>query len=58
MDQNYDKFIIAGGELKGFIMLGTLQYFYDNYNCTKINKYVGTSIGSIISFISNWIYTY
>ena len=51
MDENYDKFIIAGGELKGFIMLGTLQYFYDNYNCTKINKYVGTSIGSIISYL-------
>mgnify|MGYP001290949734 CR=1 FL=1 len=51
MDKNYDKFIIAGGELKGFIMLGTLQYFYDNYNCTKIKKYVGTSIGSIISYL-------
>ncbi len=48
---NYDKLIIAGGELKGFIMLGTLQYYYDNYNFSQINKYVGTSIGSIISYL-------
>jgi predicted acylesterase/phospholipase RssA len=53
----YNKLILAGGELKGFIMLGTLQYFYDNYNFCKIEKYVGTSIGSIISYLLSIGYT-
>lgn len=47
----YDKLIIAGGELKGFIMLGALQSFYDTHENITINKFVGTSIGSIICYL-------
>jgi len=47
----YNKLILAGGELKGFIMLGTLQYFYDKNELKDITHFVGTSIGSIISYL-------
>ena len=30
--KNYTKIILSGGELKGFMILGALQYIYDNFD--------------------------
>lgn len=49
--KHYKKLVISGGELKGFIMLGSLQYIYDNYDTSLITHYIGTSVGSIISYL-------
>ena len=47
----YDTLVLSSGSTKGFIMLGALQYYYDRDLLKKINKFVGTSVGSIISYL-------
>ena len=47
----YNKIILSGGALKGLLTLGSLQYIYDNNKLDGINKYIGTSVGSIICFL-------
>ena len=53
----YNKLILSGGGLKGLLTLGSLQYIYDNYDISKMNKLVGTSVGSIICFLIGIGYT-
>lgn len=43
--------VISGGALKGFGMLGALQYIEELYKLSNINSFVGTSVGSIISYL-------
>lgn len=51
MNKEYDTLILSGGGLKGFSILGSLQYLYDNENMQNIKKYVGCSVGTIISVL-------
>jgi predicted acylesterase/phospholipase RssA len=55
----YDTLCISGGGVKGFSFLSALDILikYDYINLNNINKYVGTSVGSIISFLLNIDYT-
>jgi predicted acylesterase/phospholipase RssA len=48
---DFDTIVLSGGSSKGIMILGALQYAYDNFLINKINKYIGTSVGSIICFL-------
>ena len=48
---DYDTLVLSGGSSKGILTLGALQYCYDNFLLNKIETYVGTSSGAIISFL-------
>lgn len=48
---NYDTLVLAGGSTKGIIVIGALQYAHDNFLLRNIKTYVGTSSGSMISFM-------
>ena len=47
----YDTLVISGGAVKGLILLGSLQYAADNSLLDNIENYIGTSAGSIISYL-------
>lgn len=49
--KNYNTIVIAGGGMKGFTMLGTLQFLYQQNILKNIKKYIGTSIGSTLSLL-------
>ena len=49
--KNYNTIVIAGGGMKGFTMLGTLQFLYQQNILQNIKKYIGTSIGSTLSLL-------
>lgn len=48
----YEKVILSGGGTKGLCILGALQYLQDTkqIDCSAIKLFVGTSIGSVISY--------
>jgi predicted acylesterase/phospholipase RssA len=48
---SYDTLVLSGGSTKGLIILGSLQYLYDNFYLKEIKNYIGTSSGSIICFL-------
>ena len=48
---NYDTLTLAGGSTKGLMVLGALQYAYDNFLLNNIKIYVGTSCGAMISYL-------
>jgi NTE family protein len=51
-EQNfYDTLVLSGGSVKGIIILGGIQYLYDNFLLDKISIYIGTSSGAIISYL-------
>jgi NTE family protein len=43
--------VISGGSVKGFGMLGAIQYVHEQIGIHNINSFFGTSIGSIISYM-------
>ena len=47
----FDTLVLSGGHIKGICHLGALDYLYDNQLLKHIKQYVGTSIGSIISYL-------
>ena len=49
---NYNAIVMSGGGTKGFSTLGALQYMQDNNIISNgdISYYIGTSVGSIISY--------
>jgi len=47
----YDTLVLPGTSSKGFILLGALQYAYDNFLIKNIKTYIGTSCGAMISFL-------
>jgi len=51
MSENYDTLVLSGGSSKGLVILGALQYGYDNYLLTDIETYIGTSAGAITCFL-------
>lgn len=46
----YNTVVMAGGGMKGFGLLGAMQYMIDNKLLDTIKYYSGTSIGAIICF--------
>ena len=49
--KKYNKIILSGGAIKGFSILGSLQYLYEHQLINNVNKYVGTSVGSGILYL-------
>lgn len=47
----YNTLVLGGGAIRGFALLGAIQYLQDKGLLTNINKYVGTSIGAIIAYL-------
>jgi predicted acylesterase/phospholipase RssA len=43
--------VISGGSVKGFGMLGAIQYIHERIGTQNIHSYFGTSIGAIISYM-------
>lgn len=43
--------VISGGALKGFGMLGAIQYIHERIGIENINSYFGTSVGAMIGYI-------
>jgi hypothetical protein len=54
-----DTLCMGGGGIKGIAFLGTLKYLEDQSYCNlkNINKFVGTSAGSILAFFLSIGYT-
>lgn len=49
--KNYNTLILSGGGIKGFGMLGSLQFLEHNNRLKGFNKIIGTSIGGIIGYL-------
>ena len=47
----YDTLVLSGGANKALITLGAIQCAFDNFTLNKINTYVATSSGAIISYM-------
>jgi len=54
---DYDTLVLSGGSTKGIIILGSIQYLYDNYFLQKVTSYIGTSSGSMICYLLSIGYT-
>lgn len=48
---SYNTVVLSGGGVKGIAMLGTLQYLKNKNLLDNVKKYIGTSIGAILSFL-------
>lgn len=48
---DYDTLVLSGGSVHSIIMLGAIQYLYDNNMLKNINNYVGTSAGAICGYL-------
>jgi len=48
---SFDTLVLSGGSTKGIIILGALQYLYDQNYLNEINNFVGTSCGALIGFL-------
>ena len=48
---NYTTLVVSGGSVKGHIALGVLQYALDRHYLDYVKTYIGTSIGSAISYL-------
>ena len=49
--KEYNTLILSGGGVKGFGMIGTLQYVKNKDRLKYIKKIIGTSIGSVIGYL-------
>lgn len=49
--KSFTTLIVSGGAVRGFALLGALQYLMDNNMMSMCNTFVGTSIGAIISYL-------
>lgn len=49
--KEYDTLVLSGGITKGFGIVGSLQYLQDVGVLSGVRKFVGTSIGAIISYL-------
>lgn len=49
--KEYDTLVLSGGVTKGFGIVGSLQHLQDAGVLSGIRKFVGTSIGAIISYL-------
>lgn len=51
MSEKKYTLVISGGSVKGFGMLGAIQYIHEQIGTHNIDSYFGTSIGAIISYM-------
>jgi predicted acylesterase/phospholipase RssA len=51
MSNKIDCLVISGGSIKGFGLLGAIQYIYENYSFETLETFIGTSVGSIICYL-------
>lgn len=53
MFNTIDCIVVSGGSIRGFGLLGAIQYVIENYkgDFETINTFIGTSIGSIICYL-------
>lgn len=49
--------VLSGGGIKGIAILGLLQKLYKQGDLTNINKFIGTSVGSIICLLLSFGFT-
>jgi len=49
--KEYNTLVLSGGAVRGFAILGALQYYMDQGRMHHIEKVVGTSIGAIIGYL-------
>lgn len=49
--KSYDTVILSGGAVKGFALMGALQFAMDQGALTGVQKYIGTSIGAILGYL-------
>jgi predicted acylesterase/phospholipase RssA len=47
----YDTIVLGSGAVKGFELMGSLQYLYDTKRIVQKPKFVGTSVGSILAYL-------
>jgi predicted acylesterase/phospholipase RssA len=47
----YDTMVLSGGAIRGFGLLGAIQFLQDKNKLVGIHKFIGTSIGAIISYL-------
>jgi len=47
----YTTVVISGGALRGFGLLGAIQYIQDREWLRDVHRFIGTSIGAIISYL-------
>ena len=47
--KNYNTLILSGGGIRGFGLLGSLQFLLLNNYLHNIRKFIGTSIGAIVA---------
>jgi len=47
----YNTLVLSGGAVRGFALLGSLQYAMDQGALTHVTKFIGTSIGAIIAYL-------
>jgi predicted acylesterase/phospholipase RssA len=51
MTSSYDTIVLGGSSINGILLIGALQFLYENNKLSTINKYIGTSSGAIISYL-------
>jgi predicted acylesterase/phospholipase RssA len=51
MTSSYDTIVLGGSSINGILLLGALQFLYENDKLLTIDKYIGTSSGAIISYL-------
>lgn len=49
--KRYNTLVLSGGAVKGFALLGALQYAMDQGVLVDVAKYIGTSIGAILAYL-------
>ena len=49
--KEFDTLVLAGGGIKGFAILGAIQALLDQGYMNRIDRYVSTSIGTVISYL-------
>lgn len=53
----YDTVVLSGGEVKGFTLLGALDYLHRHAYLNTIGNWYGTSVGGIIGYLMAIGYT-
>jgi predicted acylesterase/phospholipase RssA len=48
---NYDTLVLSGGGVRGFIILGGLQYVFEKGYIKNIRNIIGTSVGVILGYL-------
>ena len=50
-NNSYDTIVLWGSSINGLVLIGALQFLYENNKLLIIDNYIGTSSGRIISYL-------